>query len=118
MRILVVDGHALYLRTLCEFLETLPEISVCASALDGQEVAKQGRKLKPDVVLAELKLPKLGGFRLCERLRESLPQLGTVVYTEGPLDYHKGRRPECVDFFVSKDAIFEELPAYLSELQP
>ena len=117
MRILVVDDHAFYQKTLCEFLSTLPEVSVCGCALDGQEGVRMGRLLKPDVVVADLKLPKLGGFRLCERLRESLPQLRAVVYTEDPLDYHEVRRPACVDFFVLKDAVFEELPSYLEMLR-
>ena len=70
MQILVAENHALYQTTLCEFLDMLPDVLVCGRASDGQEGVRLGRRLKPDVVVAELKLPKLGGFRLCQRLRE------------------------------------------------
>ena len=116
MRVLVVDDHTLYQRTLCEFLGTLPQVSVCGQASDGQTGVRIGRQLEPEVLLTDLQLPNLDGFRLCERLRETFPQLQTIVYTEELLGYHERRRPECVDFFVSKDTIFEELPAILNRI--
>src|SRR5471032_2749652 len=59
------------------------------SAKDGEEALLRAREAKPDIILADVRMPKLGGFELCERLRQDPALRGVPVLLlggEGPVD--------------------------------
>jgi DNA-binding NarL/FixJ family response regulator len=50
-------------------IEAEPDFSVCAEALDGQEVLEMVEQYAPEVVVLDITMPKLGGLETLERLR-------------------------------------------------
>jgi len=73
MRILVVDDDQ-YILDLLTYLLTREGHSV-VTARDGQQALAYFRVEKPDLLISEVDLPELGGYELCEMVKESGPAL-------------------------------------------
>lgn len=67
VRVLVVDDEGDLVKILQFGLESLGyEVETAA---DGQEGLKKARELKPDIILLDLMLPKLDGYKVCRLLK-------------------------------------------------
>jgi len=74
IRVLIVDDHAVVREGLRSFLELQDGIAVAGEAADGDEAVDAVDRLRPDVVLMDLVMPKADGVEAMRRLRErSLP---------------------------------------------
>jgi DNA-binding NarL/FixJ family response regulator len=62
IRVLVADDQQAIRAGLAALLETQADITVVATAADGQEAAEQSRKHRPDVVLMDVRMPDLDGI--------------------------------------------------------
>lgn len=67
-RVLVVDDEKLIVKGIKFSLEQDGMIVDCA--YDGEEALEYARKNQYDIILLDLMLPKLGGFEVCQQLRE------------------------------------------------
>lgn len=67
--ILIADDHGIVREGLRRLIEAEPDFSVCAEALDGQEVLEMVEQYAPEVVVLDITMPKLGGLETLERLR-------------------------------------------------
>jgi two-component system, NarL family, response regulator LiaR len=81
IRVLVVDDHAVVREGLRAFLELQDGIVVVAEAADGREAVETAVRLRPDVVLMDLVMPRLDGVTAMRELRESLPEARVIVLT-------------------------------------
>lgn len=63
IRILVVDDHELVRRNICQLLAGDPEFEVISEAATGAEAISKAGRYQPDVVLLDISLPELNGFR-------------------------------------------------------
>src|SRR5947208_1870938 len=79
IRILVVDDFPLVREGLTASLEVDPGIEVVGEAADGDAGLSLARELRPDVVLADMRMPGLGGPVLLAKLREELPDTRVLV---------------------------------------
>jgi DNA-binding NarL/FixJ family response regulator len=61
MRVLVVDYHTLFQEGLVRLLSTEQDISVVGEAADGWEAVIEARRLKPDLVLLDPRMPTGNG---------------------------------------------------------
>lgn len=77
--ILVADDHAIVREGLKRLLEAEPDLRVCAEAADGREVLDQVERHKPDVVLLDITMPRLGGLETLERLRAEVPGIKIIL---------------------------------------
>jgi len=78
-RILVVDDDEVALKGL-EKLLCLDGFAVSAVA-DGEAALAEASRLRPDIVLTDLHMPKIDGTELCRRLHELAPDLPIIVMT-------------------------------------
>jgi DNA-binding NarL/FixJ family response regulator len=87
IRLLVADDEAMVRTGLRLVLETEPDLQVIGEASDGVDAIAQARRLQPDVVLMDVRMPRLDGVEACRRLVE---ESGTkvVVLTTFDLDEH------------------------------
>jgi DNA-binding NarL/FixJ family response regulator len=67
VRLVIADSHAIFRNGLRRLLETETDFKVLGEASDGAEAVRLARQLKPDILLMELRMPKLQGL---EALRE------------------------------------------------
>lgn len=81
IRILVVDDHHVVRQGLVALLNIAPEIKVVGEAGDGVEAIELYRRLRPDITLMDLQLPKLGGVEAIQKIRADDPAARFVVLT-------------------------------------
>jgi NarL family two-component system response regulator LiaR len=78
---LVVDDHTVVREGLRTFLELQDGIEVAGEAADGEEALEAAARLRPDVVLMDLVMPRLDGVAAMRRLRERVPSARVIVLT-------------------------------------
>lgn len=79
MRVLIADDDPLVCQSLKTILQADGSIEVIGIASDGIEAVELFAKLQPDVVLMDIRMPKMTGIEACERiLKQFLDSEGTV----------------------------------------
>ncbi len=81
IRVLVVDDHAVVREGLRAFLELQEGIEVVAEAGDGREAVEAAARLRPDVILMDLVMPRLDGVAAMRELRVIVPDTRVIVLT-------------------------------------
>lgn len=81
IRVLIVDDHPIISDGLHVFLNNYTDISIVGIAGDGLEGLDQLRRLRPDCMIVDLSMPKLGGVEAIRLYLKENPDLGIVVYT-------------------------------------
>jgi DNA-binding NarL/FixJ family response regulator len=81
VRVLVVDDQALVREGLMTLLEAAPGIEPVAAAVDGEQAVALCARHRPDVVLMDLRMPKLDGVGATRRIRAAQPETEIVVLT-------------------------------------
>jgi NarL family two-component system response regulator LiaR len=84
--VLVVDDHAVVREGLRTFLALQDGIEVVGEAGDGEEAVSEAERLRPDVILMDLTMPRLDGVGAMRELRRRLPQTRVVVLTSNAAD--------------------------------
>ncbi len=81
IRVMVVDDQAIIRRGLGLMLETEPDIEMVAPAADGEEAIELARVHRPDVILMDLQMPRLGGVAATRAITAEMPGVQVVVLT-------------------------------------
>jgi len=79
IRILLVDDHALVRAGIRTLLEKRSNIEVVGEASDGLEAIRLVEKLEPDIVIMDLAMPVLNGFRVTRHLARTFPRVRVVI---------------------------------------
>jgi two-component system response regulator DesR len=69
IRVLIAEDQSMVLGALAALLELEPDIEVVGRAADGVEALELVEKVKPDVVLSDIEMPKMTGLELAQALR-------------------------------------------------
>lgn len=81
IKILIADDHLFIRQGLRLILETENEFELMGEASDGVEALSLCKKLKPDVVLMDLRMPNMDGLTAIEKLRVEQPDIAVVILT-------------------------------------
>jgi len=81
IRVLVVEDHNVVRQGLVALLKLVEGIQVVSEAADGVEAIAQFRKHQPDITLIDLRLPRMSGVEVIQRVRIESPQARFVVLT-------------------------------------
>lgn len=81
INVLLVDDHDLVRSGIRRILDDISGIKVIGEARSGEEAVKLSRKLKPQVVLMDVKMPGIGGFEATRKLIRMDPDIKVLVVT-------------------------------------
>lgn len=79
--ILIVDDHLVVRKGVRALLMDAPDMTVVGEAGDGQEAVSEARRLRPQVILMDLKLPRLDGVEAIQAILTEQPDVRIVVLT-------------------------------------
>jgi RNA polymerase sigma factor (sigma-70 family) len=81
IRVLLVDDQQIVRQGLATILKYAPGIEVAGEAGDGEEAIRLAEELVPDVVLMDLKMPRLGGIPATRRICATQPDVHVIILT-------------------------------------
>jgi DNA-binding NarL/FixJ family response regulator len=79
--VLIADDDDLMRAGLAELLASDPAITVAGHAADGMQAIEQARRLRPDVVLMDVRMPGLDGIAATEQLTATVPATKVLILT-------------------------------------
>jgi DNA-binding response OmpR family regulator len=116
-RVLVVDDEPDLVRILQFGLQAAGY--TVESASDGQEGLKKAREVKPDIILLDLMLPKLDGYKICRLLKfdERFKQIPIIILSARTQEGDQTLALEMgANRFVTKPYNFAEILGHVEEL--
>jgi NarL family two-component system response regulator YdfI len=81
IRILIADDHRIVRDGLRLILESQEEFALAGEAADGVEAVAMAAELRPDVILMDLRMPRMDGIAAIEAIRKQDLQAGIVILT-------------------------------------
>jgi DNA-binding NarL/FixJ family response regulator len=110
--VLIADDQALVRMGLRKVFETEPDMTVAGEAADGEEAVAAVRRLRPDVILMDIRMPALDGIEATRRITAAQPAARIVILTTFGLDtyVYESLRAGASGFML-KDAPPEEITA-------
>ncbi len=81
VRVLLVDEHALFREGLGLALAGVDDIEVAGEASDGDDAFEQARRLRPDVVVIDVRMPDGSAAASMSRIRSAVPGIKLLVLT-------------------------------------
>jgi two-component system, NarL family, response regulator DesR len=119
IRVVVADDSQTALHAICAYLDFEGHFEIVGTTSDGLSMLRPVERLSPDLVLTDLSMPQMTGLEAAVQLRQSLPELRILIFTElnGLL-----LREQClqsgVDGFVKKSRLPEKLMEEVRRLFP
>ena len=103
--VLIVDDHDGF-RAYARDLLAMADFEVVAEAADGRAALLQARRLRPMVVLLDVRLPDMDGFAVARELRRrALPPTVVLVSTRDAADYGRRVAESGAAGFISKSRL-------------
>jgi DNA-binding NarL/FixJ family response regulator len=117
MRVVLVDDSIPIRERLKQMLSELEEIEIVAEEQDEIEAIECIRKLKPDVVILDIRLRRGSGVNVMREIKKDKPSPAVIILTNYPNNFY---RMKCInagaDFFLDKSTEFEKIPVTLKEI--
>ncbi|GAA0942390.1 response regulator transcription factor [Actinocorallia libanotica] len=112
VRVLLADDETLLRLAFSTVLETQPDLEVVGEARDGAEALRAARRLRPDVVLMDVRMPGTDGIEATRRIVREVSSAKVLVLTTFDLDeYAFAALKAGASGFLLKNARPEELLA-------
>lgn len=81
LRLVLVDDQALFREGLRILLGQHPHLEIVAEAANGEQAISAARLHVPDIILMDLRMPKLNGVEATRRIRAEIPEVRVIVLT-------------------------------------
>lgn len=110
IRILIADDHPVVRSGLESMLAKQPDFEVVGEAEDGAEAVRLAKELSPDVILMDLRMPRMDGAAATEKISKDHPETRILVLTTYDSDADILRAVEAgATGYLLKDSPREEL---------
>jgi two-component system response regulator NreC len=81
IRVLLADDHAVLRAGLRALLAGEPDMEVIGEATDGEDAIVQAQRLRPDVLVLDIAMPRVNGLEVIRRIREQGLDVKVLVLT-------------------------------------
>ena len=88
IKVFLADDHLLFRQGIKSLLSKVADIEILGEASDGEETIAKVHKLKPDVVLMDITMPKINGLEATKLIKEKLPSVKILILTMHDTDQY------------------------------
>ena len=81
IKVLIADDQELIRESLKIILDSKPDIEVTDAVSDGLEVIRSVRENKPDIILLDIRMPRLDGVSCTKIIKEGYPDIKIIILT-------------------------------------
>lgn len=110
MRLIIVDDSQIIREKLRELLQDIDDLEIVAEAEDGIDALEKFQQHYPDIIILDLKIPKLDGIKVLQTIKTGDVPVVVIVLTNFGNKYFKDA---CInygaDYFLDKTIDFEEV---------
>jgi DNA-binding NarL/FixJ family response regulator len=118
-RVLIADDSAAFRTAVSRLLEQLSEVELVGVAADGEEALDLVENTRPDLVVMDLKMPRLDGLRTAIKLRAEFPRVRVIIISlHDSAESKAASRAAGAVRFIPKHRVRQELPDAIAELFP
>jgi DNA-binding NarL/FixJ family response regulator len=117
VRVLLVDDNKSFLETLTRYVGTFPAVNIVGNAASGEEAVRLCKKLNPDLVLMDIKMPGLNGFETARLLKslDNAPRILLLSFNDDP-EYRVESIKSGADGYLAKSEISSGLLRQISSI--
>jgi two-component system, NarL family, response regulator LiaR len=88
IHILLAEDHILVRESLKQYIEKEPDLEVIGEAGDGEAMVKLASELAPDLIIADISMPKLNGIEATKQIKERNLHIPVLILTAYDLDQY------------------------------
>ena len=109
-RIIIADDHELVREAMRSMLNSEPDLQIIDEAKDGQEAIELTRLQRPDLVLMDVRMPRVTGLKATQKIKEELPTTKVLIVSayDAPCVVSEAVRAGA-DGYVLKLSLVQEL---------
>lgn len=117
MRVLIADDSPVVRERLETMLSEIAGIEIAGEAQDVGEAEDSIERLKPDVVILDIKMPGGSGIDVLKKIKENKSACAVIMLTNYPYpQYRQASMDAGADFFFDKSTEFERISDVLQGL--
>lgn len=81
IKVLIADDHHLVRTSIAHLLNEECDIQIVGEVDDGESAVAQCRRLKPDIVVMDIRMPGIGGLEATRRIRKTMEDVKVLILT-------------------------------------
>ena len=117
MKVFIADDSAVVRERLVEMISELPGIEIIGQAQNGSQATNAIMKLKPDVVILDIRMPCGSGINVLKDIKKDLKAPVVIILTSYPYSQYRKRCMDAgADFFFNKSTEFDRVTEVLEQL--
>ncbi len=117
IRVFIADDSATVRDRLAALLSDMPEVDIVGQAQDAAEVIVAIERLRPDVVILDIRMPAGSGIGVLRSLHTRLDRPKFIMLTNYPfLQYRRACLEAGASYFFDKSSEFDKIPQALQQL--
>ncbi len=110
IRILLVEDHIVLREGLSGLISQQADMEVVGEANDGEQAVELARRLRPDVIIMDVRIQGIDGIEATRQIKAEMPNLKVVVLSAyDNQEYIMGMAKAGMSGYLLKDCAFEEL---------
>jgi two-component system, NarL family, response regulator len=110
-RILVADDHAVVRMGLVAMIHSEPDMQVVGEAEDGRQAVELFQRLRPDILLLDLRMPGLDGVEVTQKICREAPLARVIILTtyDGEEEIYRALQAGARGYLLKKDTLGEDM---------